>query len=39
MCNSLSSQTQKNVGSSWRNREAFVGVIVRKLHELLLLDA
>ncbi|BGP04990.1 hypothetical protein JCM10049v2_000792 [Rhodotorula toruloides] len=27
--------SQKNVGSSWRHREAYVGVVVRRLQELL----
>lgn len=31
-------QTAKNVGSSWRGREAYVGSVVRKLQDLLLVD-
>ncbi|BGP12970.1 hypothetical protein JCM10213_006609 [Rhodosporidiobolus nylandii] len=31
--------TQKSVGSSWRQRESFVGVVVRRVQELLSLDA
>ncbi|SCV68829.1 BQ2448_950 [Microbotryum intermedium] len=30
---------QKNVGSSWRNREQYVGVVARRLQSVLLLDA
>ncbi|GAA5896324.1 Nup192p [Sporobolomyces salmoneus] len=30
--------SQKSVGSSWRQRESFIGVVVRRLIELLLLD-
>lgn len=30
-------QTQKNVGSSWRGREAYVSLVVRRLQEVLLL--
>ncbi|GAA5985830.1 hypothetical protein JCM5350_006906 [Sporobolomyces pararoseus] len=30
--------SQKSVGSSWRQRESYIGVVVRRLMELLLLD-
>ncbi|GAA5875841.1 hypothetical protein JCM16303_004016 [Sporobolomyces ruberrimus] len=30
--------SQKSVGSTWRQRESYIGVVVRRLMELLLLD-
>lgn len=34
-CASSRRQSQKNVGASWSQREAFVGVIVRRLQDML----
>lgn len=34
----FSLQSQKSVGPSWRQRESYIGVVVRRLMELLLLD-